>query len=1218
MGFLLSVQPLYAILKKIDSKQARKGVRNCSGGVWMKAQEIIALLNGYLHTATKTLADWLDGKLPFLSENWWEACVLSVLDEAQLKRISDGDRTLARLDLAQLLTITDRNWFNLREKYRLNTQDRRTITALRPVRNRWSHCDSSLPGKELVEQDLEALYVFFECLSAPHALLGDIRRSQETVRQAEFASDASPEPSAAAPTREAVVPSDIAQGCVVCLRGSRSEKGVVLSGKPVDGAMWYEVFINGGIRSFRQDQLLPVEKGSAVNAVTADGIRDRLTAFQVRNPSAGSLYSLNSARIDFVPYQFRPALKIIQSDQPRLLVADSVGVGKTIEAGLIMKELQARSGAESVLVICPKPLVAERKWELEMRRFDEDFTQLDGEALRRAISDTDRDGTWPDRHSKTILPYSLFTEAILTGHSGRGRKRHLGLLDLKPAPHFDLVIVDEAHHIRNRNTYAYEGVEFFCRNAGAVVLLTATPVQTSDDNLYTLLNLLRPDVVTDPGTFRLMSRPNQYINQAVHTVRSAADQWQQKTKELLDEACRTQWGGHVIRPDPRYAEIVMALEQPHLEREERVKLISGIEGLHSFFRMINRTRRQDIQDFCVRRSHTLEVPFTDAQRQLHDGLLDFEAQALSALHGDLNVVFMMSTLRRQAASCIFGLAPLLQTILNRRLQTIWDDPDFDVENRELESEGIRSTLGELSTQLLQLAAHLPEEDPKFDAMMQAIRQKQERGNNKIILFSSFRHTLAYLRGKLEAQGLRVAQIDGGVKDEDRLALRERFHLERGHEEALDILLFTEVGCEGLDYQFCDMMVNYDLPWNPMRIEQRIGRIDRRGQRSEVVNIYNMITADTIDADVYHRCLERIGVFEASIGECAQILGNITKSIQDISQDPRLTDAERQEKLETMADNEVRKVQELRRLEQEEHQFFGFDLSAFTMNREIQEAENLWVSPEALQDLVQDYLSDLFGKEHYIQGAKPLKNLRLSGENRRDLLEACRRLAPSRTQADRKWEWYLKSGEANCPVTFDGECAAENREALFITAGHPLVRQAAEHFAGEQVWDLTAAASCEGVEAGQYPYTVYAWEYRGLYPQHRLVAVCEDPVLQDRTIELLRTAQDASAAMPGDDVWDKLEARQRRLWSQSLEAYQKHAAADRAFKLESLQYNFENQRRELEAQLQEASEERIRRMYSGQLRSSEETYREKLRELDRAVEQSDIYTRLIARGVMVIG
>lgn len=119
----------------------------------------------------------------------------------------------------------------------------------------------------------------------------------------------------------------------------------------------------------------------------------------------------------------------------------------------------------------------------------------------------------------------------------------------------------------------------------------------------------------------------------------------------------------------------------------------------------------------------------------------------------------------------------------------------------------------------------------------------------MIIFSSFRHTLHYIRKKLEAQGIRVGQIDGSVEDEDRRIISQRFKSQKEEPDTIDVLLFTEVGCEGLDYQFCDTLVNYDMPWNPMRIEQRIGRIDRRGQLNEAVKIYNMITSGTIDATI---------------------------------------------------------------------------------------------------------------------------------------------------------------------------------------------------------------------------------------------------------------------------------------------------------------------------------------------------------------------------------
>ena len=161
----------------------------------------------------------------------------------------------------------------------------------------------------------------------------------------------------------------------------------------------------------------------------------------------------------------RPALKVIKADEPRILIADSVGVGKTIEAGLIIKELEARNELDNVVVICPKPLVSERKWEDEMKKFDEEFTPLTGSELRQIISDTDRDEAWPVRYNKVIIPYSIMDSKVYEGSNGKGRYS-VGLADLDPAPRFGLVIVDEAHHIRNgsinkEKAYAYKCTKYF-------------------------------------------------------------------------------------------------------------------------------------------------------------------------------------------------------------------------------------------------------------------------------------------------------------------------------------------------------------------------------------------------------------------------------------------------------------------------------------------------------------------------------------------------------------------------------------------------------------------------------------------------------------------------------------------------------------------------------------------------------------------------------------
>ena len=267
------------------------------------------------------------------------------------------------------------------------------------------------------------------------------------------------------------------------LKSDSSKMGPVIGVQELQAENSYQVFMDGAPKWFYESQVEDVaSQGESRAMVSLGHFHAHLTALQLRHPSLSTLYSLNAARVDFIPYQFRPVLKFIRADRPRLLIADSVGVGKTIEAGLILRELQARREVRSVLVICPRPLVTERKWLMEMKRFEERFTQLDGNTLRYCITETDLEGEWPEQHAKTILPYSLFDEVLLHGTRSdqlprAARKGNERLLYLAPAPRFDLVLVDEAHHGRNPNTYTHEAVRFFCDSAEAVIFLTATPLQ---------------------------------------------------------------------------------------------------------------------------------------------------------------------------------------------------------------------------------------------------------------------------------------------------------------------------------------------------------------------------------------------------------------------------------------------------------------------------------------------------------------------------------------------------------------------------------------------------------------------------------------------------------------------------------------------------------------------------------------------------------------------
>lgn len=1189
----------------------------------MDTQMIISSMNFFLHEASKTMLNWLNTLLPMVTDNWWDECVKTSLTFTQHEiAIEKGYSKLSDFDLAALLRIANKSWYNLQTVMFLPSHERETVRKMISVRNNWAHCITELPGKDVILQDLNTLLAFTEQFDGGKDTCDKINRFIDFIEQPDSLnlehSHIESNDSGEADVTTTKSTASIHENSLVYLVSDPKINGVVMSLKNLGDITQYNVFVNNEIKQYYTGQIALVEKSAGYNWISLTEMRSYLTAYQINNPSSQNLYSLNSARIDFVPYQFRPALKMIHADKPRILIADSVGVGKTIEAGLIIKELEARSDLERVLVICPKPLVAERKWELEMKRFDEEFIPLDGATLRQIISDTDRDGDWPVRFNKAIIPYSILDSKVYNGEIGR-RNRIFGLSELDPEPHFDLVIVDEAHHIRNgsddkEKAFAYKCTKYFCDHADAVVMLTATPLQTSDNDLFTLLNVLRPDIVVDKDTFEMMSRPNANISRAVHLVRAMEEGWNEKASTELLDLQKTQWGDNVIAENPLYNDILRRLESNEIDREERVKLISDIESLHSFGTMLNRTRRRDIQDFCVRRSHTVSTSFTEYQQTLHDELLYFEHEALSTLHNANSVAFMISTIRRQAASCIFGLAPYIRDIISRRLMQLDYDPDSlinDVDEKSL------NTISSLAKKVLMLADKLPEKDPKFEETYVIIRKKQEQSNNKIMIFSTFRHTLSYLKRKLSECGLRVEQIDGSVKDDTRYELKSRFELSRENEYAIDILLFTEVGSEGLDYQFCDMMINYDLPWNPMKIEQRIGRIDRRGQLSDVVNIYNIITEGTVDADIYHRCLMRIGVFERSIGDCEEILGQIASGIDYIVYDTNLTDEERNIKLEQMADNEVRKMQELNRLEEEEKELFGFDLTELTTSHEIKKAESPWISGYFLQKLIENYITAIVGKGQYIIGESSLKTIRLSASARQILRDDLKKLTGGRNALRRSWQNYLSGNKPNHSITFDPETASKERDSFFITAMHPLAKQAAKYYSHRESAYLHLQLHTSEIPSGQYVFSVYAWQYTGYNTYTKLITVCENEKIAVELPFLLEDADSSESKPNGQFNWSSIENHHVSMWLEAREKHKSEIKALEAYKLESITNTFRNRIRSLEQQIKDAYDENIKRMRQSELDTVREKYSRKITEIKEIADKADVLTTLLVNGVITI-
>lgn len=1178
-------------------------------------------LNSLLQKVTKSLAAYLDEVLPSLFNDWWNDAVLNILSFQQRRRVKErGISSLNSLDLAALLRVLDQNWYQISTKLDLTSEARHFVKEMQTVRNRWAHAGSEGFPLDDVYRDLDTLQRFAVVIEADEGLLTEVRETK-----ASLLSNHRPGPDQGGAVEEISfqeiprLKTEFELGQMVHLTSNPAMRGAVVSlivGKPENRFL---VFMDGETHTYYASQLKAEDRTEAeARFLPCDEFHSYLTALQIRYPGLSMLYSLNAARVDFIPYQFRPVLRFIRSERPRLLVADGVGVGKTIEAGLILRELQARRDIRSILIICPRPLVTERKWQIEMKRFEERFVHLDGPTLRYCINEMDLEGIWPEQHQRIIIPYSLFDEALLYGSDGK-RKRKTGLLDLDPPPRFDLVIVDEAHHIRNQDTFSHKAVRFFCDHAEAVIFLTATPIQLGNHDLFVLLNTLRPDLIIDQESFENMSEPNPFINQAVAMARAQGGGWAIQAKGALDNAVGTHWGQSILRHNPEFNRIKARLAEGNISSEERVQLITDLEALYTFSGIINRTRRRDIGPFTVRKPETVVVEFTQDQKEIHDELLQIQADIFSRLHGDVNVKFMMTTICRQAASCLFGLAPFLEEILRRHLDELsWEEAD----NTDIvpQSDAINRFESRIQA-ILEKARDLDPCDPKLDALRKIIRDKQKLSNNKVMLFSSFRHTLHYLYEHLKADGFKVGMIHGGTPDEDRVELRNRFELQPNHDDSLDILLFSEIGCEGLDYQFCDCIVNYDLPWNPMRVEQRIGRIDRNGQKSESVAIFNLITPGTVDADIYERCLVRIGVFNSALGGSEEILGEITREIRNIAENFSLNKIERGEQLQQLADNKIRLIQEQDELEQKQLELFGIRLPQDQMKREIERATSYWLSPISIRRLITIYLQRTCDRDQeFILGEKSLKTLRLSQEARNNLLRDFRRVPRQNTIVYREWENWLKGGNPHLLITFDAECASQHPEAVFMMPLHPLVKQASATIDTEKRIVTALQSKSNEVPRGSYEFAIYQWQFHGVREDLVLQPVASMDIVTKHLTSLLETAESVSTEivdMRDSNIWDGLDAQHYKIWSDARTQHQRKTQELAEYRRESLRTSHRARIALLKEQLEQTTNEKIQKMRRSQIDAAEADYARRIQELDIAMERAEITAGPVAYGVIQV-
>jgi len=582
------------------------------------------------------------------------------------------------------------------------------------------------------------------------------------------------------------------------------------------------------------------------------------------------IYSMDVTDTEFHAYQFKPVDKLLASPTQSLLIADEVGLGKTIEAGLIWTELVARFDCHRLLVICPKSLT--EKWRLELwQKFCVDAKIVDaGDLMDHLARQAERsDGFALVASLSSLRPPKDWEE------QGDGKRAQLARYlagQSSQEPLIDCLVFDEAHHLRNPETMSHGLARLAMDVADFKLLLSATPINLRSDDLRNLLRLLDPDTFENALMFEKVEAENRPLVAARELALNARTDF----AELL-QAVRTIPRGELLRIDRQLDNLITELSAPGLADSKplRNRIAAQLEDMSLLGSIVNRTRRRDVNDLKVeRRVNHHKWHMSASERAFYERMSEIVRQHAYTLAA--NERFLLATPQRLIASSLPAAcrhwASMAQTYS-------LDDPDD-----EAESAGpLTGKLAEACRDR-RLLDTLHADDTKFRCLLDALGQHWAvDASEKIIVFSSFRVTLDYLADRLRDEGVPLEVMHGGI-GELRTAILARFRARDGR----CVLLTSEVGGEGLDMQFCRSLINYDLPWNPMKVEQRIGRIDRIGQASPSVSVVSLVCADTIEERIYERLYQRLLTIEQILGAFESILGTEIAHLERRLLDPELT------------------------------------------------------------------------------------------------------------------------------------------------------------------------------------------------------------------------------------------------------------------------------------------------------------------------------------------
>lgn len=967
-----------------------------------------------------------------------------------------------------------------------------------------------------------------------------------------------------------------------------------IDGDPVAyaGGWTYPVFFGGNdVRFVPETGLEPAPDEARVSVLPRSAFLRALLLAKIETPLSDFLYAYQASRTQFEPYQFKPVFKYLDAPVPGILIADEVGLGKTIEAAILYEELNSRARLPRVLVVCPAGLRI--KWQAELlNRFDEHFA-----ILKR-----------PDLLADIGLYHETDGAQPLRGITGLETIRGRTILDaLAERPvRYDMVIIDEAHHLRTAGRLSNQIGERLSDLTDNLVLLTATPLQTSEQDLFNLLRLLDETQFPQFADFELQLQPNARLNSAIRSLRKSPPDTVAAARSL--NSIRDLEAGAQVTSHPNFSSAVQALERGELDRADAVRLQREIDQMNVISSIYTRTRKRDVSGVAKRQAHVIDVPITDQERDFYEAVLaDARAQERRRSKTGWIPGFAGMMRERQAASCMTATREYLVELHRVKRSSLGvEESSTDVLPDSVD-ESEQDEAGDEMGGLLEAAAALGDVDSKFAAFIDALEGAiAESTDSKVIVFSYFRRTLAYLERQLRARGFEVLQINGDIAPDKRSILIDRFRTN----PRIQILLTSEVGAEGLDFQFCDTLFNYDLPWNPMRVEQRIGRIDRYGQQRDKIRIYSFFLEGTIEERILERLYRRIGIFEDSIGDLEPILGPLANALTREIFTAQLTPEEEIEVAARYGDMVIHRREEERALEARSAELLGQDALILQAVNETVHAGR-YISPAELRAMVDGFLREAsINADLEDSSGDGTAAIRADARIARAVQEQISRDRDNRPSATAFLGKLQRGGRI--PATFDGETAMVSRRLELLNVRHPLVRTAIHHYRSQPhgllpIVDLSVDGAVAPGPIGRYDFAIFLLSIQGAQTQTRLLPIVVSgemraPAVEERLLWLIQ--EQAVDAANGD--WslaerDQIMAVATRFAAEEADQVEV-VARDRneavlAVRRATLERTFRAKIAKRRAQIVSATDERIRRLWEGEARNLEAALRERLEELE---------------------